>query len=220
MSHPDESRRIIEAVAHQLGGGGVQHTSMGEWEWRGVLSGERTRARCQRTSCEIHVDAPCPFGAFQLQWGPELVPDPSAADVAFDVTDEVRVWVGRCVVIQCFGLELEQQLAAFRAFPPQGAHYLIEGMQRDQVRVLGIERDQLLAFVALDQPDAAAATVRFANLLAWTGAQLRQLAPSAGPAATGGRVGGASPLRCTYCKALFLLTASSQCPQCGAPART
>ncbi|MFO0715205.1 MAG: hypothetical protein U0353_35535 [Sandaracinus sp.] len=214
------SQQIIEAIAPQLQTGAVQHDSTGTWEWRGSLYEQRVRVRAERTSCQVQVDAKNPFGAFGLQWGPKLVPDPTAIDdAAFDVADEVRVWVGRNVVLQCFGLELPEQLAALRAFPAEGVRYLVEGMQRDHVRVLGVERDQLLGFVAIDNPDVIAATVRFTNLLAWTAAQLAPLAASAPAAIAAAKAPSATtPIRCRYCKALFLLDARAQCPQCGAPA--
>lgn len=216
----DDSRLWIERVAPHLQSGAIQHDSEGLWEWRGMLFGQRARVRAERSFFRAQVDAVNPFGAFQLQWGPALLPDPTAVDDgAFDVADEVRVWVGRCVVVQCFGLELAEQLAAFRAFPREGTAYLVEGMQRDHVRVLSVERDFITAFVALDDPDAVAATLRFTNLIAWTAGQLAPLAASAPAAVVAAKSSRApNPIRCRYCKALFLLDARSQCPQCGAPA--
>lgn len=216
-----ESRRIIEAIAPHLGVGQVQHDSQGVWEWRGRAQGHDTRVRAERYSCQVQIDVRNPLGSFELKWSPKYVPDPSAVDGdAFDVTDEVRVWVGRNVIIECFGLEMAQQIAGFRSWPAQGTGYLIDGMQRDHVSVLGVSADQLLAFVLLDQPDAAGAIVRFTSLLAWAAAQLegmastapQQLAAAQAPHMT-------ARLRCNYCRALFLLTPTSQCPQCGAPAR-
>ncbi|MFO0697230.1 MAG: hypothetical protein U0230_26880 [Polyangiales bacterium] len=208
----NDNQRLIEAIAPYLPGGQVQHDSRGTWEWRGLAYDLRTRVQAEGHLCRVTVEAPNPFGTFQLQWSPKHVPDPTAVDDdAFDVTDEVRVWVGHCVVIQCFGLELEQQLAGFRSFPSQGTAHLIEGMQRDHVSVLGVEPDHLVAYLARDNPDVVAATVRFTQLLAWTGSQMRTSGPSTPQAAsTGGR------LRCAYCRALYLLTPAGRCPHCGA----
>ncbi len=208
-----ESQRIIEAVAPQLGGGRIQHDSQGVWEWRGRPSEHDTRVRAERYSCQVQVEVRNPLGSFELKWSPKYVPDPAAVDDdAFDVTDEVRVWVGRNVIIECFGLEMEQQIAGFRSLPPQGAGYLIEGMQRDHVSVLGVGKDQLLGFVPLDNPDAVGAIVRFTTLLAWTAAQLEQMAPTAQPQLAAAREPRmAARLRCNYCRALFLLTPTSQC---------
>lgn len=214
------SQRIIEAIAPQLGGGQVQHDSKGIWEWRGSLQGFPTRVRAEALYCHVQVEAKNPLGSFQLKWSPKFVPDPTAVDAdAFDVADDVRIWVGRNVVIECFGLEVPEQLAGFRSFPPQGTGYLVEGMQRDHVSLLAVDEDELSAFVVLENPDVVGATVRFTQLLAWTAAQLALMAPSAPQLNAAARApNAATRVRCNYCKALFLLTETSRCPQCGAPA--
>jgi hypothetical protein len=215
-----DNQRLIEALAPHLPGGHVQHDSLGTWEWRGALYERPTRVQAEGAACRVKVDASNPFGAFTLQWSPRYVPDPGAIDgEAFDVTDEVCVWVGRCVVLKCFGLELPQQVAGLRAFPAEGLQYLIQGMQRDQVSVLAVEPDELVGFMVRDNPDVLAATARFANLLAWTSAQLARVSASAPPPAAPPRALRAEDrLRCRYCRALFLLDALGRCPQCGAPA--
>lgn len=213
-----DNQRLIEAIALHLEGGQVQHDSQGAWEWRGLLHGQSTRVRADGAHCRVQVEARNPLGSFRLQWSPKYVPDPGAVDDdAFDVADEVRVWVGHCVVIQCFGLELEEQIAGFRSFPAQGSAYLIEGMRRDHVSVLALDANDLVAFLVRDA-DVVPATVRFANLLAWTGSQIALVAA----ATTSAEAAAPEPalrahFRCHYCRARYLPNASARCPQCGAP---
>ncbi len=219
MSSGDQP--LAQAIAAQLGGGNVQHTSAQQYQWRGVLYDLKTQIELQPGFAIVKVEVQNPLGEFTLTGGPKMIPDPTAVDNdAFDGTEEVRVWVGRCVVIECYGIELEQQLAGFRSFPPQATGYLIEGMQRDNVSVLGVEKSELVGYVVRDQPDVASATVRFAQLLAWSGAQLKGLAPTAQQAVAAATAEVASPstrVRCRYCRALFLISQLGRCPNCGAP---
>jgi hypothetical protein len=94
-------------------------------------------------------------------------------------------------------------------------------MQRDHVRVLSLTSGAINAFLDKGNPDLVPAAVRFTELAAWTAAQLRLIAPDAPSYVERARVRAASPtasIRCQFCRALFLLTEASRCPNCGAPA--
>ena len=217
-----DNERIANAIAAQLPGGRVQHDSQKVFEWRGPLYNLRSQIRFEAGYCVVKVEAQNPLGTFTLMWGPRFVPDPGAVDNdAFDSTDEVRVWVGRNVVIECFALELPEQITGFRSFPPQATYALVECMQRDRVSVLGVEKSDLTAYVEREQPDVVGATVRCAQLLGWFGAQLPTVAPTAAQAVAAAAAEAASPnlrVRCRYCAAKFLISQSGRCPSCGAPA--
>ena len=212
---------ILQRIAAELGSGKVQHDSKGAWEWRGAIEGAMARVRVESSSCEVQVEGQNPLGTFELQWGPKLVPDPSAVDDdAFAVEDTVRVWVGKCVVIECYGLELPEKVGGFRSFPPQATGYLVDGMQRDHVRVLSVMKDEILGHLERGNPDLAAAAVRFARLAAWTAVQLKLCAPYAQQYVQTGAAQAAAPnaqVRCRFCRARFLLSQSGRCASCGAP---
>lgn len=161
-----------------------------------------------------------------VRFDPSSAPSPGDAD-PWDEDDEVRVFLARCVFVAGSSADVDESLRVLQALPIEFRQHLYNLMPVDQLAVVNLTGDGPGGHFRTELGEMWDPMTQLAQalwLLAY-GANVYAALPPQGPAPSAPAYPGhpgqahaaAAPrAKCRYCGTLFLLGATSACPNCGA----
>lgn len=189
-----------------------------EIQLRGVYAGYPTRVIVDPFfSFLIDMKAPNRQPrSLSVKFDPESAPSPGDDD-AWDESEEVRVFLARCVYVEEAADEIGATLELVESLPMDFRQHLFQIMQARELASFGLSGDGPGAAFHGDlgsMPDPMLQLVQGLWIVAYGANVYGALPPPAGQGAQGGGVEGRP--RCRYCGTVFLLGPTSTCPNCGA----
>lgn len=196
-----------------------------EIQLRGVYAGYPTRVVID-AFWDLAIDMKAPnrqTTTLTVRFDPASAPSPGDAD-PWDEDDEVRVFLARCVFVAGSSAGVDESLRALQALPLEFRQHLYHLMPADQISVVNLTGDGPGGSFGPSLGEMWDPMTQLAQalwLLAY-GASVYAALPPQGPApAYPGHPGhphaAAAPRsKCRYCGTLYLLGATSACPNCGA----
>ncbi len=193
-----------------------------EIQLRGVYANYPTRVVVDPFwSIAIDVKAPNRQSrTLTVRFDPESAPTPGDTD-PWDESDDVRVFLARCVFVEDSASEIEGTLRLVQSLPADFRGHLFHLMQINKLSVVNLTGDgpgTSFRDGLGEMWDPMTQLAQALWLVAYGANVFGALPPPTGSEHAGFAGGGATAHRakCRYCGTLFLLGAGAACPNCGA----
>jgi hypothetical protein len=194
-----------------------------EIELRGVYAGYPVRAIVD-PFWQMTIDMKAPnqqTRKLRVRFDPDSAPSPGDTN-AWDESDEVRVFLARCVYVEDSASDIDGTLKLVESLPLDFRQHLYHRMQTNDLGSFGLSNDGPGAAFRQDFGHMWDPMVQLGQAL-WIvgyGANVYNALPvPQGYGQPGAGAGAAPPAarpKCRFCGTIFLLGPTSACPNCGA----
>lgn len=220
----DRKRHVVMQFLHAAGqniqgGQVIPKPRDEEIQLRGVYAGYPTRVVVD-PFWDITIDMKAPNQqprSLSVLFDPDSAPSPG--DVApWDETDDVRVFLARCVFVEESADEIEATLRLVESLPLEFRQHLYHIMQVNNLSRFGLSNDGPGTAFRKNIGEMWDPMVQLGQAL-WIvgyGANVFGALPPPHAHAAPGFAHAQGRSKCRYCGTLFILGPSSACPNCGA----
>lgn len=214
----DRKRHVVMQFLHAAGQNmqGAQvvpRPKDDEIHLRGTYAGYPTRVVVD-PFWDLAIDMKAPNHqqrTLRVRFDPDSAPSPGDVD-PWDETDEVRVFLARCVFVEDVASDIDETLRLVSVLPLEFKQHLFHIMQSNDLAAVAMTSDGPGTSFRQDLGKMYDPMIQLGQavwLVGYAANVFRGLPPPV-PQPPPGR------LRCRYCGTLFLLGPSSACPNCGA----
>ena len=223
----DDRKKHVVMQFLQAAGQGMQGAQVvpkpkdDEIQLRGTYAGFPTRVTVD-AFWDIVIDAKAPNAqdrSLTVRFDPESAPNPGDVD-AWDESEEVRVFLAKCVFVEDSAGEIDETLRFVQSLPPEFRQHLFHLMQSNGLGSFNLTSEGPGTSFRNNVGEMWDPMLQLGQAL-WLvgyGANVYGALPPprhghpGGPAFAGGT---AAHPKCRYCGTIFLLGPTSACPNCG-----